>query len=47
MKSFKSIVKYFSVGEMLLWGISVVLIVVSFCVFDRENYLTLAHRSSA
>ncbi len=42
MKSFKSIVKYFSVGEMLLWGISVVLIVVSFCVFDRENYLTLA-----
>lgn len=42
MKSFKSIVKYFSVGEIVLWCCSVVLIVVSFCIFDRENYLTLA-----
>lgn len=38
----KSVTKYFSVGELLLWGLSVVLIVASFCVFDRENYLTLA-----
>ena len=42
MKSLKSIVKYFSAGEILLWCFSVVLIVASFCVFDRENYLTLA-----
>ena len=42
MKTLKSIVKYFSIGEMLLWLFSVVLIVASFCVFDRENYLTLA-----
>ena len=26
----------------LLWGLSVVFIVGSFCAFDRENYLTLA-----
>ncbi len=42
MKSLKSIVKYFSAGEILLWCFSVVLIVAAFCVFDRENYLTLA-----
>lgn len=42
MKSLKSIAKYFSVGEILLWSCSVLLIIVSFCVFDRRNYLTLA-----
>lgn len=42
MKSFKSVAKYFSLGEILLWSLSVVLIVVSFCIFDRANYLTLA-----
>lgn len=42
MKSLKSIAKYFSVGEILLWSCSVILIVVSFCIFDKENYLTLA-----
>ena len=42
MKSLKSIAKYFSVGEILLWSCSVLLIFVSFCVFDRRNYLTLA-----
>ncbi len=42
MKSLKSIVKYFSVGEIVLWICSVLLIAVSFCIFDRENYLTLA-----
>lgn len=41
MKTHKSIVKYFSVGEILLWSFSVLLIVASFCVFDKENYLTL------
>lgn len=37
----RSVTKYFSAGELFLWGLSVVLIVASFCVFDRENYLTL------
>ena len=33
--------RYFSNGEIALWMISVMVIVVSFCVFDRTNYLTL------
>ena len=33
---------YFSKGEMILWGVSVCLIAVSFALFDRENDLTLA-----
>ena len=33
--------KYFSRTEIVLWCSSVLLIVVSFCIFDRENYLTL------
>ncbi len=33
--------KYFSNGEIVLWCSSVALIVLSFCIFDRENYLTL------
>ena len=34
--------KYFTKGELLLWGSSVLLIAVTFLIFDRENYLTLA-----
>lgn len=41
MKKTVALVNYFSRNEKLLWGISVILIVVSFCIFDRENYLTL------
>ena len=41
MKILKAIVKYFSIGEILLWGISVILITISFCLFDKSNYLTL------
>ena len=33
--------KYFSKTEIGLWWASVGLIAVSFCIFDRENYLTL------
>ena len=33
---------YFSGKEIVLWCSSVALIVLSFCIFDRENYLTLA-----
>ncbi len=38
---FNKITKYFSKTEIVLWCTSVVMIVLSFCVFDRENYLTL------
>ncbi len=30
--------KYFSPTEILLWSLSEILIIVSFCMFDRENY---------
>ena len=33
---------YFSKSEIILWFLSVMLIIISFCVFDRENYITLA-----
>lgn len=42
MKYLKSLVKYFSVAEIVLWCVSVAMIVTSFCIFDRQNYLTLA-----
>lgn len=38
----KRLFTYFSREEILLWCLSVVSIVLSFCVFDRENLLTLA-----
>ena len=33
--------KYFSTLEIVLWTCSVITIVVAFCFFDRENFLTL------
>lgn len=42
MKSVKRLINYFSRGELTLWCSSVILIAASFCVFDRESYLTLA-----
>ena len=33
--------EYFSMSEIILWSFSVIIIVLSFCIFDRENYLTL------
>jgi len=41
MNTLKRIIKYFSLSEILLWIISVILIVVSFLIFDKVNYLTL------
>lgn len=38
----KKILNYFSKTEIILWSISAILIILSFSVFDRENYLTLA-----
>lgn len=37
----KKLCSYFSKGEIALWASSVVLIFVSFVLFDRVNYLTL------
>ena len=38
----KRFINYFTKEEIILWSTSVLLIVVSFCIFDRENYMTLA-----
>lgn len=40
-KERKSLSSYFTKGEITLWCISTALILVSFFIFDRENYLTL------
>ncbi len=37
----KTLARYFSKTEIILWSSSAVLIAISFCAFDRENYLTL------
>ena len=37
----KKLFSYFSKQELILWSVSVTFIVVSFCIFDRESYLTL------
>ena len=37
----KKIFSYFSKMEIILWSVSVLFIVLSFCFFDRESYLTL------
>ncbi|MDD6798860.1 MAG: nicotinamide riboside transporter PnuC [Firmicutes bacterium] len=42
MRKFEKITGYFSKSEIILWCSSVILIVLSFCIFDRENYLTLS-----
>lgn len=41
MARLKALIQYFTVWEIVLWSSSVVLIVASYCVFDRENPLTL------
>lgn len=41
MKSLISRIRYFSAGELALWSVSTLLVLLSFCLFDRENYLTL------
>ena len=38
----KKLTTYFSKGEMILWGGSAGLILVSFFLFDRVNFMTLA-----
>ncbi len=41
MNQKKSFVTYFSKKEYLLWLLSIVFIAASFCIFDRQNNLTL------
>ena len=41
MLKLKEKLGYFSKAEIVLWCASVVLVVLSFSIFDRENYLTL------
>lgn len=41
IKNLKSLTAYFSKAEIALWCISITLIMLSFFIFDRENYLTL------
>lgn len=40
MKKLNINLQYFSKAELLLWAFSMVFIVSSFLIFDRENYLT-------
>ncbi|MBE7061899.1 MAG: nicotinamide mononucleotide transporter [Clostridiales bacterium] len=41
MKGLKKLITYFTITEICLWFFSIALIITSFCIFDRENYLTL------
>lgn len=41
-KNREFMLSYFTKSEIALWGMSVSLIILSFFIFDRENYLTLA-----
>jgi len=41
MNLFKKAYRYFTKGELILWGASVLLVLISFFCFDRVNYLTL------
>jgi nicotinamide mononucleotide transporter len=41
MKTLKMLLDYFSKGELILWSGSVFAVILSFCLFDRNNYLTL------
>lgn len=40
--SLKNFLKYFSKFEIILWVTSIMLIIVSFCFFDRSNYMALS-----
>ncbi|MBE5772533.1 MAG: nicotinamide mononucleotide transporter [Clostridiales bacterium] len=42
MEKIKTHIRYFRRGEIILWSASALVIVISFLIFDRQNYLTLA-----
>lgn len=37
----RTVINYFSKSEIILWVSSVLVIIISFGIFDRENYMTL------
>lgn len=41
MNKVKKLINYFSEAEIILWCVSVISIIISFIIFDRNNYLTL------
>ena len=41
MKKHKLFITHFTNGELILWGSSVALILLSFLIFDRQGYVTL------
>ncbi len=41
MSKIKKLINYFSKAEIILWSVSVFLIILSFLIFDRSNFLTL------
>lgn len=41
-KATKSLKGYFTKAEIALWCASVGLLIASFCIFDRSEYMTLA-----
>lgn len=41
LKKLKGKIRYFEKEEIALWSVSILLIVLSFSLFDRSNYLTL------
>lgn len=42
MKPLKKLIAYFSTGELILWSSSIVLILLSFYIFDGSDHMTLA-----
>ena len=38
----KRLIKYFSMGEIILWSASMATIIITFCLFDRQSYMSLA-----
>lgn len=38
----KRLLNYFTKGEIALWCNSVIVIITTFCIFDRQSYLTLS-----
>ena len=41
MKKVKYYMDYFSKGEIALWSLTMIFVIGSFLIFDRENYLML------
>ncbi len=42
MKKLKSLINYFSTAELIIWSCSVIITIISFLLFDRQDYLKLS-----